>query len=95
MLKKQFKYYAIRIADGIVFRRTTGKLQKVKSTLYKPGTNFRLMQVSYTGGKVVGCMSYSEWVAHAQRGIATGNYAKIDRELFKALDPYISKPKLT
>lgn len=89
--KKPFKYYAIRIGNTLVFRRTVNKINKVSSLLYKPNGIFRLQQVTYTGGKVMGCASYDTWLNTGGRQIAIGNYKKLDRSIYKAFEPYITK----
>lgn len=91
MEKKQFKYYAIRVANMIIFRRTVNKLRKVQSRLYKPNTEFSLAQITYTGGKVVGCMPYANWVMYTATGIRVGGWKLVTRDRFRALDPYITK----
>lgn len=92
--KKQFKYYAIRVSDNIVFRKTANTLRRVKSVLYKISTDFRLVQISYTGGRIVGCMSYANWRECGGKPLAMGNCLRIDRELYRSLDPYITKEKV-
>lgn len=88
--KKPFKYYAIRIANMIVFRRTVKKLTRVKSVLYRPRTDFRLEQVTYTGGTVVGCMSYYDWTMHGGNALQPGNWIQLPKERFRALGPYMN-----
>ena len=88
--KKLFKYYAIRIGGSVVFRRTVSKINKVKSTLYKPGTEFRLEQVTYSGGQPVGCMAYNDWISHGGGRIGLTGYLRVSREQFRAMRPYIN-----
>jgi hypothetical protein len=93
MEKKLFKYYAIRVANTVVFRRTVGQIQRVRSTLYKPNSDFRLEQVTYVGGSAVGCISFLEWTKHGGARIPINGCLKITREKFRALDPYIQKER--
>ena len=88
--KKPFKYYAIRVHNMIVFRRTVGKLNKVRSLLWKPRSDFRMEQITYTGGKVVGCMTYTDWVNHGGRGIGLNGCLLVNRDHYRALGPYIN-----
>lgn len=91
--KKPFKYFAIRFANTVIFRRTVNTLQKVRSVLYKPRTEFRLEQVTYTGGKVIGCMPYATWVKYGAKQISDNGCIKLTREQYRALDPYIIKER--
>lgn len=91
MERKPFNYFAIRVMNTVIFRRTVAKVKKVRSVLYKPNTEFRLEQVTYTGGKVVGSMPYAMWVKHGGGQIKVSACISITRELFKAMGPYIQK----
>ena len=91
--KKPFKYYAIRFTNTVIFRRTVGTLQKVRSVLYKPQTDFRLEQVTYIGGKVIGCMPYYQWTRHGGKQFAEGKCLQLTREQYRALHPYVHKAK--
>ena len=93
MEKKLFKYYAIRISNTVVFRRTVSQIQKVRSVIYKPNSDFRLEQITYVGGNAVGSMPYSEWTKHKGTRLATDACVKIARETYRALDPYITKER--
>lgn len=94
MEKKPFRYFAIRIAGTILFRRTADKLTRMRSTLYKPRTELRLEQVTYTGGRVVGSMPYADWRKLGKREIADNGYCAVTRETFRALQPYMQKGEL-
>jgi hypothetical protein len=94
MVKKPFKYFAIRVGNTVVFRRTVGQLQRVRSVLYKPKTEFRLEQVTYSGGRVIGCISYNDWATHGGARLAGNMCIRIDRAQYKALDPYICKERI-
>lgn len=87
--KKPFKYYAIRVGNSVIFRRTVGTLQKVRSILYKPRTEFKLEQITYTGGKIIGCMSHIDWYNHMNKNL--NSITRLTREQYRALDPYIYK----
>ncbi len=87
--KLPFKYYATRVGNSIVFRRTVNKLYMVKSQLYKPYTDFHLIQIGYTGGRIVATMPYKEWTRRGGSAINIGRYAKVPREQFKALSPFM------
>lgn len=91
MEKKLFKYYAIRVGGTIIFRRTVGQIQKVRSVLYKRGTDFRLEQISYVGGTPVGSMSHKVWQEHGGARILLNGCVKVPRDKFRALDPFMSK----
>lgn len=87
--KKSFKYYAIRVVNMVIFRRTVAQISLVKSRLYKPNSTFIVEQVAYTGGKVIGSIPYSEWCAHGGRAFA--RHLRITREQFRALSPFMQK----
>jgi len=91
MMRKQFKYFAIRVANTVIFRRTINTLQKVKSVLYNPRTEFKLEQITYTGGRVIGCMPYLEWSRHGGSRLSTSCFTQLTKEQYRALDPYICK----
>lgn len=84
---KQYKYYAIRMQNTIIVRRTLLGLKQVTSKLHKPGTDFVLQQVTYTGGIVIGSMNYQDWVKHGGPTIST--YKKIERTLARAMRPFL------
>jgi len=92
--KKPFKYYAIRVANTIIFRRTVNQLFMVRSMLYKPRSEFKLEQISYTGGIIIGSMPYIEWLNHGKREIRVNGCTRIQREDYRALDPYITKERV-
>lgn len=94
MEKKLFRYFAIRVANTILFRRTVDKITRVRSSLYKPGTTLKLEQISYTGGRVIGSMPYSEWLRCGKRQITNNGYVAVSRESFRALKPYMQKGEL-
>jgi hypothetical protein len=87
--RKPFKYYAIRVANTIVIRRTVGHITLVRSRLYKPNSGFEVEQLTYTGGKSIGTMSYNEWVAHG--GLRLAKHAKITREQYQAMRLFLHK----
>ncbi len=87
--KKPFKYYAIRVANGVIFRRTVGTIEMVKSIITKRNSDLLLQQVSYRGGKVIGYMPYTEWVSYTGTAINLDGYKKLTRERYKALLPFI------
>lgn len=93
--KKPFKYFAIRVGDMVVFRRTVNSITKIRSVLYNPHkADFRLEQITYTGGTVVGSISYVMWCKYAGAiRISIGSCKQIDRSLFRSLDPYICKER--
>jgi hypothetical protein len=93
MEKKLFKYYAIRVMNTVVFRRTVNQIQKVKSVIYKPNSDFRLEQVTYIGGTAVGSMSYNDWAKHGGSRLSINACIRVSREQFRALDPYINKER--
>jgi hypothetical protein len=88
--KKLFKYYAIRVGNTIVFRRTVSTLKKVRSVLYKPGTEFRIEQITYSGGQAVGCMPYNDWATHGGKRLNICMCSTISRETYRSLAPYIT-----
>jgi hypothetical protein len=88
--KKIFKYYAIRVGNMIMFRRTINTLKKVRSVLYKPGTEFRIEQITYSGGQAVGCMSYNDWATHGGKRLNSGMCSLVSRETYRSLGPYIT-----
>jgi hypothetical protein len=90
--KKPFKYYAIRVGGIVLFRRTVGTLQRVRSSLYRPRTDFKLEQVTYTGGKVVSCMPYSVWVTRFP-GSRLASAIQLTKEQYRSLDAYMFKQK--
>lgn len=92
--KKLFRYFAIRVAGTIVFRRTVDKLSRVRSVLYKPNTTLKLEQVSYVGGRVIGTMPYTKWLYVGKRQIANNGCTPISRDTYRALRPYIQKGEL-
>jgi hypothetical protein len=85
--KKAFRYFAIRVGNFIIFRKTVGKIRRVKSMLYRPYTEFVLTQVTYTGGKIVGCMPYKAWLEHS--GKQFSGIMLVPRDKFRALIPFI------
>ena len=87
--KLPFKYYAVRVLNTVIFRRTVTQLSKVQSKLYKPGTNFVLTQVTYIGGRIIGSMSYTDWVKFGGKGFNT--VTKVPREQYRSLLPYMQK----
>jgi hypothetical protein len=89
--RKVFKYFATRVANIVILRRTVTKLTRVRSMLYKPNSEFRLEQVTYTGGRIIGCLTYPEWAKYSKIGIQPGGCARLTREQVRALDPYIYK----
>lgn len=88
-VKKPFKYYAIRIANAVVFRRTVLQVTCVRSVLHKPGTDLLLEQRTYVGGKVIGFMPYNVWTRHG--GTPFTKCLRITRDLYRSLSPYITK----
>jgi hypothetical protein len=91
MEKKVFKYYAIRVLNTIVFRRTISELKRVRSVLYRPRTEFRLEQVTYTGGRVIGSMSAALWQKHGGKLMQHSQCIRVTREQFRAMEPYMQK----
>lgn len=92
--KKLFNYYAIRIGGMIILRRTTGKLSIIKSTLYSKSTPFALEQITYIGGKVIGTISYAEWlkrVSFVGSRLNNNNCTKVAREIIRSLRPFLQK----
>jgi hypothetical protein len=89
-VKKPFNYYAVKTAGVVVFRRTVGKLQRVRSVIYKLDSRFRLEQISYVGGTAVGFMSYKQWKL-LMKPIGLKGCKQLTRDEFRALDPYITK----
>lgn len=87
--KLPFKYYAIRVLGMVIFRRTVNHLSKVESRLYKPGTSFVLTQVTYTGGRIVGSMSYRQWTELGGR--AFSSVMKVSRDQYHSMLPYMQK----
>jgi hypothetical protein len=88
--KKLFKYYAIRVLNTVVIRRTVGPINLVRSRLYTP-TNGKVIieQTTYTGGKVIGTISYAAWTAHGGKAFLKG--VRITREQFRAFRPFLQK----
>lgn len=88
-VKKPYKYYAIRILNKVIIRRTVGKLTRVSSTLYSHTTKFKLKQVTYTGGTVVGIIHYNQWIRSGYTGIKVNGYEKLTRVAYKAIKPFL------
>jgi hypothetical protein len=90
--KKRFKYFAILVANTVIFRRTVSSLQRVRSVLYsRLNAEFRLEQVTYTGGRVMGSMPYKQWLEHGGQALRLNSCTLVTRERFRALDPYMQK----
>jgi hypothetical protein len=87
MEPKPYKYYAIRVGNTIMIRRTLIGLKQVTSMLMKPGTQFVLKQVTYTGGIVIGSLSYRDWIRLGQSELRS--YKKLDKTMVRSLRPYI------
>lgn len=81
------KYYAVRVHNMIVIRKTKFGLRKITSTLSKPGTVFALRQVTFTGGKVLGVIEYKEWVNHGGPSVLT--YKQVERTTVKGMEPFL------
>ena len=91
MERKPFNYFAIRVQNTIVFRRTVSRIKRVRSILYKPNTEFKLQQVTYTGGRVIASMPYVTWATHGGQALNLGGCVKITKEFYRALGPYLQK----
>lgn len=87
MALKAYKYYAIRVQNTIVIRRSLVGLKIITSILSKPNTDFLLKQTTYSGGVVIGSLPYKEWVGHG--GPTIGAYRKVDRTLVRSMQPYL------
>ena len=95
MERKKFKYFAIRVANSVVFRRTVSTVQRVRSVLYNPLTGFKLEQVNYVGGTPIGCMPYVDWKKYSKITLNINQGKQIDKSLYRSLDPYICKETQT
>lgn len=85
-MEKAYKYYAVRVHNMIIVRRTLVGLRKITSTLTKPGTSFALVQTTFTGGKVIGAVPYTVWLQHGGQTMST--YRKIERSLAISMQPF-------
>ena len=86
-----YKYYVIRVSNMAIIRRTLTTLKRVKSSLYSPGTQFALVQLTYTGGKVVGSLPIKELALRTKIALNQGGCSQISRELYKALKPFMTQ----
>lgn len=86
-----YRYFLTRLGNTIIIRRTAAKLKLVKSILWKPGSEFRLAQVSYVGGKVLGTISYAELVKRTPHRVQQGGYLKVTRDQVSALKPFMQQ----
>ena len=84
---QRYKYYAIRVHNSVIIRRVLGTLKRVTSSLYKPGTEFALKQITYTGGQPIGSLPYTEWVKRDLGAINNNGYVKISREKMLSVRP--------
>ena len=84
---QRYRYYAIRVHNAVIIRRVLGKLKRVTSSLYKPGTEFALKQVTYTGGLAIGSVPYNEWVNRGLGAISINGCQKISREKMLSVKP--------
>lgn len=92
MVKKlTYKYFAIRVSNTVIIRRTSDGVQKIKSVLHKPGSEFSLVQISYIGGKPIGSISYNELYNRTGYKILNLGYVRIPVEKVKALRPFLLK----
>jgi hypothetical protein len=89
--KLPFKYYAIRVSNSVIFRRTVKQLTKVKSEVYSTASSFRVTQISYCGGKIVATMPYIEWSRHGGKPLNSSKCIRITREEFRGLVPFMQK----
>lgn len=81
------KYYAIRVHHTIVIRRTLVGLRRIVSVLTNPQTSFVLRQTTYTGGSIVGVVSYVAWIQHG--GPTIVSFKRIDRSLVRSMKPFL------
>lgn len=86
---QRYKYYAIRVHNAVIIRRVLGSLKRVTSSLYKPGTEFALKQVTYTGGLPIGSLPYAEWTKRGMGAIAVNGCLKITREKMLSVKPIL------
>lgn len=84
------KYFAIRMGNMVIIRRTTKFITKVKSTLVKKGSDFDLVSYTYTGGKIVGALPYKDWQFRTRTLINNGGCLKTSREVVRGLKPFLT-----
>lgn len=90
--KAVFKYYITRVGNTVIIRRTSKRINQVKSMLYsKMNPEYRLVQLSYTGGKAVGTIHVSELAARCKMSVAIGKCHEISWSKVKALKPFLQK----
>jgi hypothetical protein len=90
-MKITYRYFAILIYNTVIIRRTAKGIKLVKSRLYKPGSQFSLIQLTYTGGKVIGTIDYNEWVKRGGARINQNKAVKVDRTFIKGMLPFLQK----
>ncbi len=88
--KKLFKYYAFRMSDIVVIRKTTQKLKKVKSVLRNPTTSFVLEQVTIIGGLIVGTIKYTEFNSRTKIVLSNLQCKPIERATARGLLPFMN-----
>lgn len=89
MEKKTAKYFAFRFGNVIILRRTVKQLQKVKSVLHRPMSESPLVQITVTGGTVVGTIAYPEWATRTNIKLVGGQCVKVPKQTITAIKPFL------
>lgn len=85
------RYYAIRVHNMVILRRSLTGLRKVTSSLLKSESGFQLKQVTFCGGIVLGVLPYTDWCKHG--GPSITSYVKIERALARSMEPLLLKKR--
>lgn len=88
---KEYKYFATRVGDMVIIRRVLKELKVIQSKLYKPGSEFALKQVSFTGGKVIGAIKFTDYTSRCGSDYRFGTryVVRLDRSIVRALKPFL------
>lgn len=89
--KAVYRYYAVRVYNTVIIRRTSKRISKIKSMLYKKGTEFSLVQISYIGGKVIGTIYAAELHKRCGVSVQVSKCVEINWSKVKALKPFMQK----
>jgi hypothetical protein len=88
---KPYKYYAIRVGQTIVVRKSLNGLKQITSRFYSVKNGLDIKQVTYTGGIVVGTLDVRLWAK--LKGTIVTTFKPLTRDEAKGLIPYYDKDK--
>ena len=87
----QTRYFAIRVGNTVMFRKTVGTISVVRSVLRGRTTDFWLEQTTYVGGRPAGSLGYTRWRELGGGRIRRDGYLQISKQTYRGLDPYITQ----